>query len=161
VLVNSFSKYFSMTGWRLGWMVLPQHLRDAVERLQQNIYICAPHVSQVAGLGRLRCHGRARWPCAALRQQPPVAHRRSCRRRHHSGAAADGAFYVYADVTELATEAGDSMALCYQWLDELGVAATPGLDFDLARGHRFVRFSYAGAAADIAEACDRLAQWVR
>ena len=161
VLVNSFSKYFSMTGWRLGWMVLPQHLRDAVERLQQNIYICAPHVSQVAGLAAFD---------ATAELDGHVQRYASNRQLLTAGlaaagitqvAAADGAFYVYADVTELATEAGDSMALCYQWLDELGVAATPGLDFDLARGHRFVRFSYAGAAADIAEACDRLAQWVR
>ena len=161
VLVNSFSKYFSMTGWRLGWMVLPQHLRDAVERLQQNIYICAPHVSQVAGLAAFD---------ATAELDGHVQRYASNRQLLTAGlaaagitqvAAADGAFYVYADVTELATEAGDSMALCYQWLDGLGVAATPGLDFDLARGHRLVRFSYAGAAADIAEACDRLAQWVR
>jgi aspartate/methionine/tyrosine aminotransferase len=78
-------------------------------------------------------------------------------------AESDGAFYVYADVEHLLDESGipDSLALCGRWLDELGVATTPGVDFDLDRGHRFVRFSYAGAEADIAEACRRLAAWAR
>lgn len=161
VLVNSFSKYYSMTGWRLGWMVVPPHLREATERLQQNIYICAPHVSQVAGLaafdaadeldGHVRRYAANRELLTAGLAGAGIT----------NIAEADGAFYVYADVSELAEEAGGSMALCYQWLAELGVATTPGLDFDLARGHRFVRFSYAGNAADISEACDRLQQWVR
>jgi aspartate/methionine/tyrosine aminotransferase len=161
VLVNSFSKYYSMTGWRLGWMVVPQHLREAVERLQQNIYICAPHVSQVAGLaafdatdeldGHVRRYAANRELLTAGLAGAGIT----------MVAEADGAFYVYADVSDLAAEAGGSMSLCYQWLAELGVATTPGLDFDLARGHRFVRFSYAGNAADISEACDRLQQWVR
>ncbi|MGB8860200.1 MAG: aminotransferase class I/II-fold pyridoxal phosphate-dependent enzyme, partial [Ilumatobacteraceae bacterium] len=161
VLVNSFSKYFSMTGWRLGWMVVPQHLRDAVERLQQNLYICAPHISQVAGLAAFD---------ATDELEGHVQRYATNRELLTSGLAAagitriaeaDGAFYVYADVTGFAQEAGDSMALCIQWLAELGVAATPGLDFDLARGQHFVRFSYAGNAGDIAEACDRLQQWTR
>jgi aspartate/methionine/tyrosine aminotransferase len=161
VLVNSFSKYYSMTGWRLGWMVVPQHLRGAVERLQQNIYICAPHVSQVAGLAAFEA-------TAELDEHVQrYAANRALLTAGLAGAGiskvaeADGAFYVYADVSDLADEAGGSMSLCYQWLAELGVATTPGLDFDLARGQRFVRFSYAGDTADISEACDRLQQWVR
>jgi aspartate/methionine/tyrosine aminotransferase len=161
VLVNSFSKYFSMTGWRLGWMVVPQHLRDAVERLQQNIYICAPHVSQVAGLAALDATEELDGHVQRYAENRSLLTAGLATAGITRVAEADGAFYVYADVTDLASEAGGSMALCYQWLEELGVATTPGLDFDLARGHRFVRFSYAGNAADIAEACDRLQQWVR
>ncbi|CAB4882118.1 unannotated protein [freshwater metagenome] len=156
VVINSFSKYFSMTGWRLGWVVTPDALTDAFERLQQNLYICAPHVSQVVGL-------------AAFDHQPELdAH--VDRYRANRGmlldglaaagitqvAEADGAFYVYADVSHLGD---DSMVLCRRWLDELGVAATPGLDFDTTLGHRSVRFSYAGSADDIAEACTLLAGW--
>ena len=156
VVINSFSKYFSMTGWRLGWIVAPDALVDAFERLQQNLYICAPHVSQVVGL-------------AAFDAQPELdAHvdrYRSNRALLLQGLAAagitdvaeaDGAFYVYADVSHL-TE--DSMLLCRRWLDDLGVASTPGLDFDTARGHRSVRFSYAGSADDIGAACMRLGSW--
>ena len=159
VVVNSFSKYFSMTGWRLGWMVVPGHLHDAVERLQQNLYICAPHVSQIAGLAAFD---------AAEELDAHVQRYAANRDLLTAGlaaagitevAAADGAFYVYADVTELAAAAGGSMALCGQWLEQLGVAATPGLDFDLARGDQFVRFSYAGSAQHIAEACQRLQQF--
>ncbi|MCU1395719.1 MAG: aspC [Ilumatobacteraceae bacterium] len=156
VVINSFSKYFSMTGWRLGWVVTPDVLTDAFERLQQNLYICAPHVSQVVGL-------------AAFDAQPEldahVERYRSNRALLLDGLAAagitdvadaDGAFYVYADVSHLAD---DSMQLCGRWLDELGLAATPGLDFDTARGHRWARFSYAGSADDIGAACVRLGDW--
>lgn len=166
VVVNSFSKYFSMTGWRIGWVVVPPDLVDAVERLQQNLYICAPHVSQVAALAALD---------ATEELDGHVARYATNRKLLLDGLAtagldrvadADGAFYVYADVSHLTaelphTDGGptDSMTLCQRWLDELGVAATPGVDFDLARGDRFVRFSYAGAADDLARACDLLQGW--
>jgi aspartate/methionine/tyrosine aminotransferase len=156
VVINSFSKYFSMTGWRLGWVVTPDLLTDAFERLQQNLYICAPHISQVVGL-------------AAFDAQPEldghVQRYRANRALLLDGLAAagitevaeaDGAFYVYADVSHLTD---DSMVLCQRWLDELGVACTPGLDFDTARGHRWARFSYAGTADDIGAACTQLAGW--
>ncbi len=159
VLINSFSKYYSMTGWRLGWMVVPQHLRDTVERLQQNIYICAPHVSQIAGLAAFDATDELDGHVQRYATNRELLTSGLASAGITKVAEADGAFYVYADVTDLADAAGGSMSLCYQWLEELGVAATPGLDFDLARGHRFVRFSYAGNAADISEACDRLQQW--
>ena len=156
VVINSFSKYFSMTGWRLGWVVTPDPLTDAFERLQQNLYVCAPHISQVVGL-------------AAFDAQPEldqhVERYRSNRALLLDGLAAagiadvaeaDGAFYVYADVSHLTD---DSMVLCRRWLDDLGVACTPGLDFDTARGHHWVRFSYAGAADDIGAACTQLGGW--
>ncbi|MEN9803191.1 MAG: aspartate aminotransferase [Actinomycetota bacterium] len=156
VVINSFSKYFSMTGWRLGWMVTPEHLREAVDRLQQNLYICASHVSQIAGLAAFDCGDELD---AHVRRY--AANRdRLIDGLDRAGiidfAEADGAFYVYADVSHLTD---DSMVLCNRWLDEIGVAATPGLDFDLSRGHRYVRFSYAGSLDHIDGACELLATW--
>jgi aspartate/methionine/tyrosine aminotransferase len=156
VVINSFSKYFSMTGWRLGWMVVPAHLRDAVERLQQNLYICAPHVSQVAGLAAFDCHDELRGHVARYDDHRRLLVDGLAAAGIDRIANADGAFYVYADVSHLTD---DSMTLCRRWLDELHVATTPGLDFDLARGHRYVRFSCAGSADDLRRACDRLAGW--
>lgn len=160
IVVNSFSKYYSMTGWRVGWVVVPDHLVDVFERLQQNLYICAPHVSQVAALAALD---------AGDELDRHVDRYRANRRVMIDGLAAagitdiapaDGAFYVYAHVPQCTTHLGiTSMELCERWLDELGVACTPGIDFDLARGHEYVRFSYAGEGADLAAACELLASW--
>jgi aspartate/methionine/tyrosine aminotransferase len=161
VVINSFSKYFSMTGWRLGWMVVPGHLAAAIERLQQNLYICAPHISQVAGLaafdGQDELDGhvdRYRSTRAALLSGLTAA-------GMDDVAAADGAFYVYLDVAHLVDQPGvdDSMTLCRRWLNELGVATTPGLDFDLRRGTHTVRLSYAGSERDVLEACGRIGGW--
>lgn len=159
-VVNSFSKYWSMTGWRVGWVVVPESVADTVERLQQNLFICAPHVSQVAALAALD---------ATDELDGHVDRYLTNRRIIVDGLAAagidriapaDGAFYVYAHVPELTTTAGiDSTALCERWLDEIGVCATPGIDFDLARGDEYVRFSYAGSTATISEAVDRLGAW--
>ncbi|MEO5901468.1 MAG: aminotransferase class I/II-fold pyridoxal phosphate-dependent enzyme, partial [Ilumatobacteraceae bacterium] len=161
VVVNSFSKYVSMTGWRLGWMIVPPHLRDAAERLQQNVYICAPHIAQVAGLAafdamqELDAHVRRYASNRDLLVDGLAA------AGFDRIAAADGAFYVYADASHITADpaVGSASALCRRWLYELGVATTPGLDFDLARGERFVRFSYAGPTADIIESCALLAEW--
>jgi aspartate/methionine/tyrosine aminotransferase len=156
VVINSFSKYYSMTGWRLGWMVVPPHLAAAVERLQQNLYICASHVSQVAGLAAFDCTAEL---------DSHVRRYAANRRLLVDGLAAaglatiadaDGAFYVYADVSHLTN---DSLALCQRWLTELDLATTPGIDFDLTRGRHWVRFSYAGAGDDLARACERLQGW--
>ena len=162
-VINSFSKYFSMTGWRIGWIVVPESVVDTVERLQQNLFICAPHVSQVAAYGALDADG----PGGEL--QAHVERYRSNRHLMVDGLAAagithiapaDGAFYVYAHLPQFTTDLGiDSLALCRRWLAEVGVCATPGIDFDLARGHEYVRFSYAGAADRLTEACERLATW--
>lgn len=156
VVVNSFSKYYSMTGWRLGWMVVPDHLRDAVDRLQQNLYICAPHVSQVAGLAALDCRAELDEHVRGYAAKRRVLIDGLAAAGLDDIADADGAFYVYADVSHLTD---DSMQLCHRWLDELGLATTPGLDFDLTRGHRFVRFSYAGRSDHVSRACELLAGW--
>jgi aspartate/methionine/tyrosine aminotransferase len=159
-VISSFSKYWSMTGWRVGWVVVPDSVVDTVERLQQNLFICAPHVSQVAALAALD---------ATEEIDGHVDRYRANRRVMIDGLAAagideiapaDGAFYVYAHLPRYTTDIGiDSLALCHRWLDEIGVCATPGIDFDLARGHEYVRFSYAGHRKDLTEACDLLATW--
>jgi aspartate/methionine/tyrosine aminotransferase len=156
VVVNSFSKYFSMTGWRLGWVITPDVFTDAFERLQQNLYICAPHISQVVGLAAFDAQSELDHHVDRYRSNRSVLLDGLAAAGITEVADADGAFYVYADVSHLAD---DSMDLCGRWLDELGVASTSGLDFDTARGHRWVRFSYAGSSDDIGEACVRLGGW--
>ena len=157
-VINSFSKYFSMTGWRLGWMVVPPDHVRSVERLAQNMFICPAHASQVAALGALSPEGRAELD----------EHRVTYARNREillaglkkagltNTAPADGAFYVYADVGNLTD---DSRALAGRILDEAGVAVTPGLDFDKARGHLTLRFSYARGTAEIEEGVARLTRF--
>jgi aspartate/methionine/tyrosine aminotransferase len=159
-VVNSFSKYYSMTGWRVGWIVVPEALAAAVERLQQNLYICAPHVSQVAALAAMDATDELDAHVARYAGNRGLLLEGLAAAGLYRVADADGAFYVYADVGHLVTETCDSMALCHRWLHELGVAATPGIDFDLGRGDRYVRFSYAGATADIVQACELLSGWM-
>ena len=156
IVVNSFSKYFAMTGWRLGWVVAPPSLTAAFERLQQNLYICAPTLSQHAGIAAFDCGAELDAHVRGYRERRAILLDGLAAAGLTDTAAADGAFYVYADVSGLCD---DSMLLCRRWLDEIGVATTPGVDFDLERGHRFVRFSYAGSTAAISEACRRLAGW--
>lgn len=156
VVINSFSKYFSMTGWRLGWVVTPDAVTDVFERLQQNLYICAPHVSQVVGLAAFDCSTELDGHVERYRSNRTLLLDGLAAAGIVQVAEADGAFYVYADVSHLAD---DSMSLCHRWLDELGVACTPGLDFDRASGHRSVRFSYAGSVEHIYDACQLLAEW--
>jgi len=159
-VVNSFSKYWSMTGWRVGWVVVPDSLVETVERLQQNLYICAPHVSQVAALAALDATEELDGHVARYRENRTIVIDGLAAAGITDIAPADGAFYVYAHVPHLTTGIGlDSLQLTTRWLHEIGVAATSGVDFDLARGHEYVRFSYAGAGADIAEACTLLAGW--
>ncbi len=156
IVINSFSKYFSMTGWRVGWMVVPERLVRPVERLAQNLFICPPAIAQVAALGafdgldELEANKRVymanrdllmhELPKAGLDNLVP----------------ADGAFYLYADVSAVTT---DAAAFARRMLDEIGIAATPGVDFDGPRGRQFLRFSYARATADMADAARRLQGW--
>jgi aspartate/methionine/tyrosine aminotransferase len=161
IVLNSFSKYFSMTGWRLGWLVSPAELVPALERFQQNLYICAPTLSQAAASAAFDCTDELDRHVDRYARNRGVLLDGLSRAGIDRTAESDGAFYVYADVGHLFAPGAvpSSLALCERWLDELGVATTPGIDFDLTRGERFVRFSYAGAEADIAEACRRLAAW--
>jgi aspartate/methionine/tyrosine aminotransferase len=157
-VINSFSKYFSMTGWRLGWMVVPPDHVRRVERLAQNMFICPAHASQVAALGALSPEGRAeldehRVTYTKNREVLLAGLEAAGLTR---SAPADGAFYVYADVGHLTD---DSRALAGRILEEAGVAVTPGLDFDKARGHRTLRFSYARGTAEIEEGVARLTRF--
>ena len=156
VVINSFSKYFSMTGWRLGWMVVPESLFDAVERLQQNFYICAPTLSQHAASAAFDCHDELQGHVARYGRNRAALLDGLAAAGLTRVAAPDGAFYVYADVSHLTD---DSLGLCRRWLAEIGVAVTPGVDFDPIRGRHWVRFSYAGAGEHLVEAADRLTGW--
>ncbi len=158
VIINSFSKYFSMTGWRLGWMVLPDELMRAVECLGQNLFISPPTVSQYAGIAAFDCRDELDANVARYGANRALLLDRLPRAGFTELASADGAFYIYADVGAMTN---DSPEFCRRMLAETGVAATPGTDFDPGRGHRFVRFSFAGEEADMAEAAERLIAWRR
>ncbi|TYO88505.1 pyridoxal phosphate-dependent aminotransferase [Oceanicella actignis] len=156
-VINSFSKYFSMTGWRIGWMVVPpSHLR-AVERLAQNLFICPTHASQVAALGALEAEDELEANRAVYARNRALLLEELPRAGFRDIAPCDGAFYLYADVAHLTD---DSRAFCARMLDEAGVAATPGLDFDPVRGARTVRFSFAGSEAQMREGARRLRAWL-
>jgi aspartate/methionine/tyrosine aminotransferase len=157
IVINSFSKYFCMTGWRVGWMVLPQTLVRPIDRLQGNLAISVPALSQIAAQAAFDGRHEAEavkhvyeanrlvllegLPKAGLDRILPV----------------DGAFYLYADVSRFSS---DSLAFAKQMLEEAHVAATPGIDFDPVNGNSFVRFCYAGSTADMHEAVARIAKWL-
>ncbi|RMC33708.1 pyridoxal phosphate-dependent aminotransferase [Paracoccus alkanivorans] len=156
-VVNSFSKYFSMTGWRIGWMIVPEtHLRT-VERLAQNLFICPPHASQVAALAALDCEDEARANLAVYRENRRLMLEGLPKAGFTRIAPPEGAFYIYADVSDFTD---NSLAFATEILDRAGVAVTPGLDFDPDRGARSLRFSYARATADIVEGLRRLTEFM-
>ncbi len=156
-VINSFSKYFSMTGWRVGWMVVPPDHVRVVERLAQNMFICAPHASQVAALAAMDAHEELEDNMRVYRANRALMLEGLPKAGFDRIAPPDGAFYVYADVSELTQ---DSRAFAAEILDRAGVAVTPGLDFDPLRGHRTLRFSYARSTEDIAEGLRRLADFM-
>jgi len=156
VVVNSFSKYWSMTGWRIGWMVLPEDLLRPVECLAQNLFISAPHIAQVAAEAAMDCAGELGANVARYRRSREVLLAGLPAAGFPRLSPADGAFYLYADVSD---RTNDSLGFCARMLAEAGIAATPGVDFDRTRGHRFVRFSYCGPTADMAAAVERLSAW--
>lgn len=156
-VINSFSKYFSMTGWRVGWMVVPPDMIRTVERIAQNMFICPPHASQVAALAALDCVEEAEANLSVYSENRRLMLERLPQFGFDRIAPPEGAFYIYADVSDLTD---DSLKFCAEILEKAGVAVTPGLDFDPHRGARTLRFSYAGATADIAEGLDRLARFM-
>jgi len=157
IVVNSFSKYYSMTGWRLGWMVVPEELLRPIECLAQNLFISPPTISQYAALAALGCREELDGHVARYARNRELLLREMPKAGFERLASADGAFYLYADVTHLTN---DSSAFCARMLAETGVAATPGIDFDPDRGNRYVRFSFAGRTEDMAEAARRLIVWL-
>lgn len=152
-VINSFSKYFSMTGWRIGWMVVPEDQVRRVERLAQNMFICPPHASQIAALAALGCTEELEANRAVYAANRRLMLDGLAEAGFTRIAPPDGAFYIYADVSGL-TE--DSLAFAGEILERAGVAVTPGVDFDPHRGRRFLRFSYARSTPDIAEGIARL-----
>ncbi|MDA9506660.1 1-aminocyclopropane-1-carboxylate deaminase [Bradyrhizobium sp. CCBAU 11386] len=158
LVINSFSKYFCMTGWRVGWMVVPEILVRPIERLQQNLSISVPSLSQIAA--------EAAFDGAAEMEE--IKHGYQENRRilieglPKAGLTrflpADGAFYLYADVSDFTS---DSFEFAKQMLEQAHVAATPGLDFDPIHGRSFIRFSYARSAEEMREAVDRIAHWLK
>ncbi|MBC8337368.1 MAG: pyridoxal phosphate-dependent aminotransferase [Alphaproteobacteria bacterium] len=157
VVINSFSKYFSMTGWRLGWMVVPPDLHRSIECLSQNLFISPPTLSQYAGIAAFDCMDALDANVARYASNRALLLERLPQAGFESLAPAEGAFYVYADIANLTN---DSQDFCRRMLAETGVATTPGIDFDPERGNRFMRFSFAGEKAVIAEATERLKQWM-
>jgi aspartate/methionine/tyrosine aminotransferase len=156
-VINSFSKYFSMTGWRVGWMVVPEDHIRTVERLAQNMFICAPHAAQVVALAAMDCVDELEGNRAVYARNRQLMLEGLPKAGFTKIAPPDGAFYIYADVSDLTT---DSLAFSAELLREAGVAVTPGLDFDPVRGARTLRFSYARATADIVEGLRRLQDYM-
>jgi aspartate/methionine/tyrosine aminotransferase len=158
IIVNSFSKYYSMTGWRLGWLVLPEELLRPVECLAQNLTISPPTLSQYAAVAAFDCGEELDRNVARYARNRSLLLEALPRAGFDRMAPADGAFYLYAEIGHLTN---DSVEFCRRMLAETGVAATPGVDFDPVRGHATMRFSFAGATEEMAEAADRLHRWLR
>ena len=157
IIVNSFSKYYSMTGWRLGWMVVPPDLARSVECLAQNFYISPPALSQLAALPVFGCRAELDGHVARYRANRDRLIAMLKKAGLSRFAPAEGAFYLYVDVSSVTQ---DSEAFCRRMLAETGVATTPGRDFDPIHGDNWLRLSFAGSTDDIAEAASRLAAWL-
>jgi aspartate/methionine/tyrosine aminotransferase len=158
IVINSFSKYFSMTGWRLGWMVIPEDLLRPVECLAQNFYISPPAISQHAALGAFDCREELQGNVARYARNRAHLLAHLPKAGFDRLAPSDGAFYIYAEIGHLTN---DSQDFCRRMLDETGIATTPGVDFDRGRGSTTLRISFAGSEADMIEATRRLETWRR
>jgi aspartate/methionine/tyrosine aminotransferase len=157
IVINSFSKYYCMTGWRIGWMVLPEAQVRAFERIAQSLYISPPELSQIAAEAALGAHEELDGYKQTYAVNRELLLERLPRIGLSIASPMDGAFYAYADVSRFTN---DSMAFARRMLAEINVAATPGFDFDPVEGHRTMRFSYAGSATEMAEAMERIARWL-
>ena len=157
-VINSFSKYFSMTGWRVGWMIVPEDHVRVIERMAQNLFICAPHASQVAALAAIDSDAELQNNMDVYRKNRALMLAGLPLAGFDNIAPPDGAFYVYADVSRVTK---DSRQFCAEVLEHAGVAITPGLDFDPVRGGQTVRFSYARSTSDIEEGLTRLKDFMR
>ncbi len=147
-----------MTGWRVGWLVLPERSVRQVERLAQNLFICPSHAAQVAALAAMDCGEELQENLAVYARNRELMLEGLPKAGFDRIAPPDGAFYVYADVSHLAE---DSRAFAAEILEKAGVAVTPGLDFDPERGHGTLRFSYARSTADIEEGLSRLQEFMK
>ena len=158
IVVNSFSKYFSMTGWRVGWLVVPPDLVRPIERLTQNFFISVPTLSQHAALAAFECRDELDGHVRRYKANRDLLMAGLPGAGFDRLTPAQGAFYIYADVSHLTN---DSREFCRAMLREAGVATTPGVDFDRARGAGTLRISFAGSTAEMEEAVRRLKTWRR
>jgi aspartate/methionine/tyrosine aminotransferase len=158
IIINSFSKYFCMTGWRIGWMVVPLPLVRAVERLQQNLAISVPTLSQIAAEAAFEGRAELEAVRRGYEENRRILLDGLPRVGLDSFLPADGAFYLYADVSRFSN---DSFAFATRMLEEAGVAATPGVDFDPVRGRNFMRLCYAGGREEMCEAVERIGNWLK
>ena len=157
-VINSFSKYYCMTGWRIGWMVVPPDMVRTVERLAQNHFICPPHISQVAALAALDAEEELTAHLEVYRRNRALLLDALPGMGFRDFAPADGAFYLYADVSALTNDSAD---FARRMLAEAGVAAVPGTDFDPVRGAGTMRFSFAGSTDTVERAVESLGTWLR
>ena len=157
-VINSFSKYFSMTGWRIGWMVVPEdHVRQ-VERLAQNLFICPPHVSQLTALASMDEKEELEQNINVYKKNREILLEELPKAGLKTFSPPDGAFYIYVDISEFSN---DSLKFCKDVLNQVGVAITPGLDFDQKRGNSTIRFSYARSTEDIIEGARRIKKFMK
>ena len=157
-VINSFSKYFSMTGWRIGWMVVPENHVRKIERLAQNLFICPPHASQVTALSALDAKFELEENIKVYKKNREILMEELPKIGFKKFSSPDGAFYIYVDVSEFTN---DSLKFTKEILDKVGVAITPGLDFDQKRGNTTIRFSYARSTEDILEGTKRLKEFMK
>ena len=157
-VINSFSKYFSMTGWRIGWMVVPENHVRQVERLSQNLFICPPHASQITALAAMDSKEELEQNIKVYKKNRELLLKGLPKAGFKTFSPPDGAFYIYVDISEFSN---DSLKFCKQILDSVGVAITPGLDFDQKRGKTSIRFSYARSTEDIIEGINRIQRFMK
>ena len=158
IVINSFSKYFSMTGWRVGWLVMPEDMMRPLERLQGNMTICTPAVSQIAALGALQASEELDALKEGYRRNRTVLQQALIDGGVSEISSPDGAFYLYANVSHLTD---DAVELCSRILEETGIAITPGADFDTKRGQHFIRLSYCTDEQSVQTAAELLTRWLR
>lgn len=158
IVINSFSKYFSMTGWRVGWLVMPEDMMRPLERLQGNMTICTPAVSQIAALGALQASEELDALKEGYRRNRTVLQQALIDGGVSEISSPDGAFYLYANVSHLTD---DAVQLCSRILEETGIAITPGADFDTKRGQNFIRLSYCTDEQSVQTAAALLTRWLR
>ena len=160
IVVNSFSKFFAMTGWRVGWAIFPPDLVDTVERLAQNMYIGPPRPMQAGAIAAFDDYAALDAEAARYRENRDILTSRLPQDFLGDMAPSDGAFYLYVDISKLGMTTPDSIAMAEAMLNETHVAVTPGVDFDTVEGHRHLRLSYAGSTADMKEASRRINDWL-
>ena len=157
-VINSFSKYFSMTGWRIGWIIVPENHIRQIESIVQNMFICAPHVSQVAAIAAMDAKDELESNMSVYRENRSLMIEGLAKAGFTEIAPPDGAFYIYADISKFSN---NSFKFARDILDEAGIAITPGFDFDAERGNETIRFSYAGTTDDMKEGLSRLYKFMK